>query len=214
MTETTPSSKRRWSILASIVAVIGVAYVSVTTPVALGAFVASITNSNDTAASGALTLKVANSAGTVSCSSASTSVSSDTATCSTINIYAGATAMLPGSSVTNSITVTNTGSVRANTVSAVFGSCTQTAGSGSYGSATDLCNQLLLTVQVTQGGTTTTISTAGTTPASANALNPTLSPLGAGASDTFTYTLSMPSTLSTAYANLSISEPATYSLAS
>ncbi|MFD1722318.1 hypothetical protein [Amnibacterium endophyticum] len=108
----------------------------------LSAFTASITNSNNTAATGSLIMQETDSAGTTSCLSTSGTGNAYTS-CSTINKYGGTTNQLTPGGAPNVTTVRlyNTGTTAVNGFTLAPGTCTK-SGSGTG----DLCGQLQLTL--------------------------------------------------------------------
>jgi hypothetical protein len=180
---------------------------SVTMSGSLAGFTAQITNSNNNVTTGALTMQ--ETSGGTTCNSTDGSVSSNSFTCSTINKYGGAV-LVPGtgaaSTSTASVVIKNTGTVAASTFTLAPTACTQTTPSSTTGSATDLCSKLFLTVTDTNstGGATTTII--NNVALSALAASYTLPAAAVGNTQTFAFSVTFPSTGSSAtdntYANL------------
>ncbi len=125
----------------------------------LGAFVATITNTDNTAATGTLTMQETNAAGTIVCTSDSSPT--NVANCSTINKYGGTTnPLIPGTPVTTTVKIKNTGSIPATVFTMDGKVCTQSDanGAGFSGTATDLCSKI--NVLIKQGSTTVYSGTA------------------------------------------------------
>lgn len=215
MTDSTPRSRfrlgrRRFAPVALVAGVVASAAIATSMTGTLGAFVAQITNNNNSAANGVLTMSESGpnnnngSASTVTCNSTDGTggVSNNAYTCTSINKYGASTTMVPGSSVATSVTITNTGTVTPTTFTLQPGVCSQSNNGSVNGNATDLCSKM--TVQITKGATTilaaTPLSTFGgttQTPATATSLT-TLAP---NATATYTFTVAFPSTGSNATDN-------------
>ena len=179
----------------------------------LSGFAASITNSSNTAGSGTLIMQEQNAGASVTClSTDGGSVSTNSATCSTINKFGGSTSMVPGQTVTTTVVLKNTGTVRASAFSLTPGTtCTQT-GSVS-GSASDLCSKLNLTI--TQNGATSPALFTGTLASFAASTAPlALTPLASGASSTYVFAVTLDSSATTAYQGLTAAMPMTWTFTS
>lgn len=180
---------------------------SVTMSGSLAGFTAQITNSNNNVATGALSMQETGTTGgtAYTCNSYDGSVSSNAFTCSTINKYGGSTTLIPGataaSSSSNTVVIKNNGTVAASSFTLAPGTCTQTTPSATTGSATDLCSKLFLTVTDTNstGGATTTVI--NNVALSALAASYTLPVAAVNNTQTFTFTVSFPSTGSAATDN-------------
>lgn len=175
----------------------------------LGAFVASITNSNNTAATGTLTMQETNAAGTVTCTS--DSAVTNVATCATINKYGGtAVPLIPGTPVTTTVKIKNTGTVPATAFTVDGKVCAQSDANGAAfsGTATDLCAK---TNVVIKSGTKTVFS--GTAAAfDSGAGVDLLTGLGVTSiaptvETTFDITVTLDSTATSAYQGLQVSQP-------
>jgi hypothetical protein len=207
------AKRLRFAPLAIATGVLGAVLLSVSMSGTLSGFVASITNSTNTAASGALTMQEQNSGATVTCSSTDGgSVSTNTATCATINKFGGSTTMVPGQTVTTPITIKNTGSVTANTFTLTPGtSCTQSNNGTLNGTATDLCTKMTVVITNTTASTTVYSGTlAGLATGGAIALPVT----AAGATTGFTFAVTLPSTVGNTYQGLAASLPLTWTFSS
>lgn len=178
------------------------------------AFTASIQNTVNTAGAGTLVMQEADSTGTILCNSNSTSVSSNSATCATINKYGGNLAMIPGQTVTTTITIKNTGSVAASAFSLTPTACSQTPNGSVNGSATDLCKKINLLI--TSGGKTIYSGTAdamGTT--AIDVLNKlSVSSIAANGSVPFSFAVTLDSSAGNTYQGLQVSQPLTWAFQS
>lgn len=180
----------------------------------LAGFTASITNGSDTAGIGALSMQETNPAGTgTTCNSTDGgSISTDSATCSTVNLYGSLSSMAPGQTVTTDVTITDTGSVPANSFSLTPGACAQSNNGIVNGTATDLCAQA--TLVVTSGKSATTIYSGPLSTFNAGAINilskTSATSVAPGDSVSFTFALTMPSTLNNTYSGLQVSQPITW----
>ena len=215
MSNHTAKRKRvRFAPLVLATSVAAAALLSVSMSGTLSGFVASITNTNNTAASGSLVMEE-KSTGTTPVTCLSTdggSVSTNTATCSTINKFGGSTTMVPGQTVSTSITIKNAGTVSANTFTLTPGAaCAQSANGTPAGTATDFCSKL--NVVITSGSTTvysgTAAALAGTAAKSLSA-----APVTAGTSTPFTIAVTLDSSAGNTYQGLSASLPLTWTFAS
>ncbi|WP_353649752.1 hypothetical protein ABLG96_01975 [Nakamurella sp. A5-74] len=179
----------------------------------MSAFVASITNSTDTAASGYLTMQESNSDGSVLCNSTdSTTVSTNAATCATINKYGGSTAMFPGQTITTNITIKNTGTVNATAFTLTPGACTQANNGTVNGTAVDLCSKINIVIK---SGTTTVFSGTLTSLNTGGAINLTaLAGIGAVAPTIavpFSFAVTLDSSAGNTYQGLRASQPLVWS---
>lgn len=180
----------------------------------LSGFTAQITNSNNTAATGALTMQEDNADASVTCTSTDGgSVSTNTATCATINKFGGSTTMVPGQTITTPVTITNTGTVTANTFTLTPGAtCTQTnVATTVNGSATNLCSELLVVITNT---TAHTVVYTGTLAGLAGASAFTLPTVAAGAATNFSFAVTLDSAADNTYQGLQASLPLTWDFAS
>ena len=177
----------------------------------LAGFTASIDNSGDTAGLGSLSMQETNAVGNVTCNSTDGgSISTNSATCSTVNLYGGLASMAPGQTVTTTITVTNTGSVPANAFTLTPGACVQSNNGTPNGTATDLCDQAALAV--TYGPNQTSIYSGPLDKFIARDLlklmvMPEVAP---NTPLSFTFALTMPSSLGNTYSGLQVSQPLTW----
>lgn len=176
----------------------------------LAAFTASIQNTIDSAGAGALTMKETNSDGTVTCNSTDGgNVSTNSATCATINKYGGNLTMVPGQTVTSTITISDTGSIAASSFALTPGTCTQSANGTVNGTATDLCAKMNL--KVTSGSTVIYDGNLAdfTTPVNVLSKLGTAS-VAAGASIPFSFAVTLDATAGNTYAGLKATQPLTW----
>jgi len=212
----TPSSpspfgaRRRLSLAALLTGLIGTAILALSMNSSLAAFTASITNSVNTAAAGTVIMQEQNAAGTTTCLSTDgtgNNVTTNTATCATINKYGGSTTMVPGQTLSTTVTIKNTGTASVSSFTLAPGTCTQ---SGNVtGSATDLCSKLGVVISQTVGGATTAVSPASSTLATlatGGALALT-APVVAGATVTFKFDVTLASTAGNTYQGLAAAQP-------
>jgi len=138
--------RRRFAPLLVIAGLASAIVLSLSMTGTLSAFVASITNGNDTAAVGTMSLLETGPDGKTTC----TGTSSTAASCATINKYGGNLVMVPGTTVsTNTVTFTDPGTTAANTFTLTPTACKSTpTPSVTVG---DLCTKLK--VVITSGGT-------------------------------------------------------------
>ena len=230
-TKSAAGKRLRFAPLAIATGVLGAVLLSVSMSGTLSGFVASITNSTNTAATGALTMQEVNTGtGGATCNSTDTSVANNTFSCSTINKFGGSTTMIPSNTagaanyvatgtgattnvVTTNITIKNTGSVTPSTFTLTPAACTQSvnAAASSTGGASDYCAKL--NVIITSGSTTVfsgtaaqlAVATATTTPAITMPAAP-----AATVAVPFTFKTFVDSTATNAYQGLSASEPLTW----
>ena len=217
MTENLPAARtrrRRFAPLALIAGVGATAALALSMTGTLSAFTAQITNNANTVSDGTLVMTETQAVGqtTTTCNSTDTnSVAVNSATCSTINKYGGVTTLVPGGTSSATVTIANTGTAAASSFTLAPLACSQ---SGAVtGSATDLCNKLLLTVTKTVGGNTTTVVNGLTLDAffAANKIGGTSGPVSlgsvaAGASQSFTFTVTLPAGLGNTYQGLGASQ--------
>ena len=180
----------------------------------MSGFVASITNSNNTAATGALVMQEQNSGATVTClSTDGGSVSTNAATCATINKFGGSTTMTPGNTVTTPITIKNIGTVAATTFTLTPGAtCTQSNSGAQNGTATDLCAKL--NVVISSGATTVFSGTLATLAGAAPAAFTMPAAPAAGVTVPFSFAVTLAPTAGNTYQGLQASLPLTWTFSS
>jgi len=174
------------------------------------ALAASIQNTVNTAGSGTLTMQEADSTGLVLCNSTDGgSVSTNSATCATINNYGGNLNMVPGQTVTTTVTVKNTGTVPASAFSLAGGTCVQANNGSVNGTATDMCAKIQLLVK---SGTTTIYTGTATGFATANLninsliASPSVAP---GTSVPLSFAVTLDSAAGNTYQGLKVTQPMT-----
>ncbi|OOB89197.1 hypothetical protein, partial [Rathayibacter sp. VKM Ac-2630] len=210
-TASAKTKRVRFAPLVVATSIAAAALLSVSMSGTLSGFVASITNSNNTAASGTLVMEE-KSTGTTPVTCLSTdggTVSTNTATCSTINKFGGSTNMTPGQTVTTAITIKNAGTVAANTFTLTPGAtCAQTTNGTLSGTATDFCSKVK--VVITSGATEIFNGTAATL---AGSPVKSLGAVAAGVSTPFSIAVTLDSAANNTYQGLSASLPLTWSFA-
>ena len=196
----------------------------------LSGFSASIQNTINTTGSGTLLMQESNGAGTVNCYStgaaANTAIgAANSNTCATINKLGGDQTnglnLAPGlNSTTTTVKIKNAGSLAASTFTlAPTSTCMQSnnttntvvAGVGAYGSATDFCTQINVTI--TNNGTTIFQGTAAQLGGATGATTPLPANLGAtasGATNTLVFSTALATGASNAYQGLALSLPLTW----
>ena len=211
---------RRHAPLIVVAGLIGALVMSLAMTNTLSAFVATIVNTNDTAAAGSVVLQESNANASTSCSSTdSTTVSTNSSNCATINKYGGSTTMTPSNAAgtTNTVVTTvnfrNTGSATATSFTLNVGACTQSRNGTVNGSATDLCSKLRGTISSgsTVIGSATLAQAAGVT----FTLPASLVPAANSATTIpFTFTIYLDGSADNSYQGLSASQPITWTLSS
>ena len=193
----------------------------------MSAFVASITNSVDTAASGYLAMQetTGTSPSVVTCNSTDNQTINTTtaATCSTINKYGGSTTMYPGQSVTTTISIKNTGTVAATAFTLTPGDCTQSNNGSVSGSATGttgICSKMNVSIKSGSNNVYPSTGTSGSLNAlkTAGPINlAAISGIGSvapGASVSFTFVVTLDSSADNTYQGLLASQPLTWAFSS
>ena len=200
----TKAKRRRFTPIALTTGVLAAALLSVSMTGTLSGFVASINNTTNTTATGALIMQEQNAGGTITClSTDGGSINTNTATCATINKLGGTTTPLtPGVPVSTNITITNTGTIKANTFTLTPSACTQSAFGAGGGTATDLCSKINLTI--TQGAATVYSGTAAALGTTARTI---AGGAAAGVALPFTFTVTLDSSAGNTYQNLQASIP-------
>lgn len=210
---------RRFVQLIVAAGLVGAVAMSLTMTNTFSAFVATITNSDDTAATGALVLQETGASGATACNSSDGP--NNASTCTAFNKYGGATTMTPSNALgtTNNVSTTvnfkNTGSSTASSFTTAFGSCAQSLnGVVNNGTAIDLCAKLH--VRITSGSTViqpdvTAAALANTTVTVPSALIPAAN---AGSTVPFTFTTYIDNSAGNAYQGLQAAQPITWTLSS
>ncbi|GAA2750659.1 hypothetical protein [Amnibacterium kyonggiense] len=212
MIPTAVAKRMRFTPLALTTVLLSAGLLSLSVTGTLSGFTAQITNGANTVTTGSLVLQegVGSNATTFTCTSADgASITTNSSTCSTINTFGGtgSQTMVPGQTVTQSVTFKNAGTIPASTFTLQPTACSQSAVTTPAGSATDLCSKL--SVVVTQSGATGSVysgTLAGFT------ANQTLTTLAAGASTTFTFAVTLASGAGNSYQGLQASVPMTWTL--
>jgi hypothetical protein len=214
----TKSKRRRFAPVAITTGVLGAVLLSVSMTGTLSGFVASITNSQNTAASGALVMQETNAAGSTICNSTDGgTISTNAATCATINKFGGSTTMVPGVGVSTVVNIASTGTVAPTTFTlapaavapATTAVCVQGKNGTLNGTATDFCSKL--NVVIKQGTTTIFTGTAASLAAS-GAITLSL-PAGSTPSQ-FTFTTTLDSSAGNTYQGESASLPLVWTFGS
>lgn len=178
---------------------------------AFAGIVASIQNSTNTATTGTLTMKETLNGTSTVCNSTDGGASTNSATCSTINKYGGAS-LVPGAAATETtIAIQNTGTLKATAFSLTPSNCTQTTVGTVSGNATDLCAKVNVTIK--SGGTTVFTGTAASLQAGGQIdLLAKLGKTGINASESVPFTISvqLDSSATAAYQGLQLSQPLTW----
>ncbi|MFC5141434.1 hypothetical protein ACFPK1_24570 [Actinomycetospora rhizophila] len=219
-----PASPQQRRFIRLIVAagLVGALMMSLAMTNTFAAFVATITNTNDTAAAGSLILQETGPAGSTTAACTSTDgggVSTNSATCATYNKYGGSTTMVPSNATgtTNNVVTTvnfrNTGTLPATAFTMAFGPCTQPTAPVGAGSATDFCTKLH--VKVTSGATVVQPDTVASALAGTNVNLPAaLVPTPGGTAIPLTFTVYLDQSAGNTYQGLSASQPITWTLTS
>jgi hypothetical protein len=118
--------------------------------------------------------------------------------------------MLPGGSKATTVTLTNTGSASISAFTLTPGTCVQSANGSVSGSATDFCSKLQLQIV---SGTTTLFSGTADSFSSSSPIS-LATPLAAGASQSYTFTVTLASSADNTYQGLKASQPMTWSASS
>lgn len=170
-----------------------------------------VNDTNDAQSAASVALK--ESSGGVDCVDTADNAT-NTATCSSINKFGGTAAPLaPGGSQSVTVDLTNTGSgTGALTLTAA--ACTNTAvtGSGADPATYPLCSQATIAVTCTTPGTLSYGPQSLTTFAGAGAL--TVGTLTSGQSTSCTFTVALPSTAPSGYADQIVAQQLTWDLSS
>ena len=213
---------RRLTPLLLVAGLAGAAVLSLSMTNTFSSFTAAITNSANTAASGAIVLQEINTGtGGATCNSTdSTTISVNAASCSTINKYGGSVVMVPTNTggttsvSTTNITFKNTGTGTAQSFTLTPGICTQTANGTPAGSATDFCSKLNIAIK---SGTTSIFSGSATALATGGAINVgslASVPAPGGAVVPFTFTVTVDNSAGNTYQNLAASQSLVWTLSS
>jgi hypothetical protein len=212
------AKRMRFTPLALTTVLLSAGLLSLSVTGTLAGFSAAITNSTNTVATGTLIMQETGSTNGTSATCVSndsaTAISGNASTCSTINKFGGTNfnAMVPGSTVNQTVTFKNAGTVNAGTFTLTPGAtCTQTKVSSLGGSATDLCAKLTLVVK--QDGTEVYN---GLMSAFAGSAAKTLSVTNAtaGATSSFAFQVTLDAGAGNGYQGLQASMPMTWTYSS
>lgn len=190
----------------------------VSVPVSLGSFTAGIADNSNTTGTGTIVLQEQNAGGTVTCNSTdpgltANDINTNSSLCSTIDQYGGtASQLVPGGSVTTTITFRNTGTAAASTFTVTPGACTQSAAGGNSGSATDLCAKLTVAITKTVGGVTTAVGSGTATALAAGGVL-SVGSLASGANLTITITVTLSALAGNTYQGLDALQPMVWQFA-
>ncbi|RFA18701.1 hypothetical protein [Subtercola boreus] len=208
------NKRRRFAPVALGAGVLGAVLLSLSLTGTMSGFVASITNSQNTAATGALVMQEQNAGATVTClSTDGGSVSTNAATCATINKFGGSTLMTPGNTVTTPVTIKNIGTVAATTFTLTAGAtCTQTNSGTLNGTATDLCAKM--NIVITSGATTVFNGTLATLAGGTSAKFTMPAAPAAGVTVPFSFAVTLDSAAGNTYQGLQASVPLTWAFSS
>ena len=208
MSETTPSRRsRRFAPLIIATGIAATLVLGFATSGALSGFTASINNSANSIGSGTLLMTETQGATTCLSSASGTVTTANAGTCATINKFGGSTTIVPGTSYTSTVTILNNGTAPANTFTLTPAGCATTANGTVHGTDTaGFCGKMDITIYDSTSGkciapaaagacpaiaSTTTLASLGTTPITL------ATPLAAGASRTYTFTLALDGTAAT-----------------
>lgn len=159
MSRATAAKRLRFTPLALTTVLLSAGLLSLSVTGTLAGFSGAITNDSNKVTTGSLVMVEQGSTSTTCSSTSGASISTNAATCSTINDFGGpgSAAMVPGATVSQTITVKNTGSLNPSAFTvgppAQNAACQQAAVGSPAGSALDLCSKLTLTI--TQDGAAT-----------------------------------------------------------
>lgn len=138
--------RRRFTPFIAVAGLVSAAVLATATTGVLSGFTASITNSNNTVATG--TLLMSETSGANTClSTTSGQIGSNAGTCSTINKFGGATLSTPGATASTTVVIKNVGTVTANTFTLTPSGCTQTTPAAGTGSDTAFCSKVLVSIE-------------------------------------------------------------------
>lgn len=200
-------TKKRYAVPVLVAGGLGSVLLAASMTPTFSSFAASITNSENTAGTGTLTMRETDAAGTVICDSNSGgAISTNSATCATINKYGGNLAMIPGQAVTTTVKIQNTGTMPANTFTLTPGAVSQSANGTVNGTATDMGSKIHVLVK--QDGVTVANTTAqGLATGGAVTLN---GPVDPGTTSTFTFEVTLDAAVDNSYQGLKVSQPLTW----
>lgn len=190
--------------------VLGAALLAGSTTGTLSGFVASVTGSTNSAGNGVLTMAEQSAGGTVLCSSTDGTTISTTnaATCSGVNKFGGGTTLVPGGVVSTDVVIKNTGTVAAKTFTVdAGGACVPSFTGSLHGAAADICSVMTLVISTPSNSSVYSGPVGALTSRSLPALSP-------NTSETFTFTVGLPTSATNAYQGLAASMPVTWTFTS
>ena len=207
-------ARLRTTPLALVTGLVAASLVALTMSGTLSAFSASITNSQNSAATGTLLMEETGPGPTTCTSSSGSTVSTANAnaSCSSINKFGGSTLMKPGATVSTDVTIKNTGSLAASTFTLLpAGTCARGTNGSPNGTATDICAKM--SVVITTGTAKTqvfsgTLAALGTATAASFTNFP--GSVAPGASVPFTFAVTLDSGATNDYQGLTASVPLTW----
>ncbi|WP_423921462.1 hypothetical protein ACPEEZ_00825 [Frigoribacterium sp. 2-23] len=205
-------ARLRTTPLALVTGLVAASLVALTMSGTLSAFSASITNSQNTAATGTLLMEESSTGKTTCTSSPASTVSSSNAnaSCTSINKFGGSTQMTPGTTVTTDVVIKNTGTLAASTFTLLpAGTCQRGTNGSTNGTASDICAKMTVVIKTGTSqvfsGTLAALGTA--TPASFTNIPSTVA---AGSSVPFTFAVTLDPGATNDYQGLSASVPLTW----
>lgn len=225
MSETTYTRRsRRFAPLVIASGIAATLVLGFVTSGALSGFTASINNTANNIGSGTLLMTETQGATTCLSSAAGTVTTANAGTCATINKFGGNTTIVPGTSYTSTVTIQNTGTAPANTFTLTPAGCATTANGAVNGTdSAGFCGKMDITIYDSSSAkcvapaavgacpaiaSTTTLASLGTTPITLT------TPLAAGASRSYTFTLQLDSSATNADQGLLATEALLWSFAS
>lgn len=117
-----------------------------TTP-AFATLAASIRGFASGAGTGTLVMQESTPDGSINCSSLDGgSISNNASTCATISKYGGGAPLVPGRTTTQTVRLTNVGTVPASAFTLAAGACRQEVSDAIHGTAVDLCERIQLRI--------------------------------------------------------------------
>lgn len=217
--------RRRRLIPVALVGLAAVAFGAFAMSPALSGFTASISNNANSVGSGTLLMTEAQGATTCLSSAAGTVTTANAGTCSTINKLNGSTIITPGNPVTSTVTIKNNGTAAASTFTLTPLGCVTAANGTVNGSdTTGFCGKVDLTISDTTNTTcvypvaavacATTPTSAGNLSSLGTTVLTLATPLAAGATRSYTFTVMLDNTATNADQGLLASETLNWAFAS
>lgn len=187
---------------------VGTALLGMSMTGTLSAFTASIQNTVNDLTTGTLVMQEANASGSVTCTSSDGT--NNAVVCKDINKYGGQS-LTPGQSTTTTVSIANVGTATPAAFTLTPATCTSSAASKTVSingvTAGNLCDEIQLVVK--EGGAT---KYSGTLSAFNSALS--LTPVAAGQSQSYSFTVTLPSNAGNSYQGLMASQPMTWTFSS